>query len=74
MTMCSGSLRCDFGNTSRIRLGDLPAGLSFASRSGVFLAGLAPPPPGDVPAPAGPGMLLAGLGLLAAMRRRRSWA
>ncbi|MFN3288398.1 MAG: hypothetical protein ACK40H_08100 [Sphingomonadaceae bacterium] len=74
MTVCAGNVRCDFGNTSRIRFGNLPAGLSFTSQSGVFLAGLAPPPPDDVPAPGGPGMLLAGLGLLAAMGRRRSRA
>ncbi|MFN7174225.1 MAG: PEPxxWA-CTERM sorting domain-containing protein [Thermaurantiacus tibetensis] len=74
LTVCNGNVRCDFANSSALRLGPLPAGLSFTSASGVFLTGLGDPPPpggGVIPEPASWAMLIAGFGLLGGMARRR---
>lgn len=66
IAVCAGWGSCDFGHTASLRFGELPAGLSLASRSGVFLA--------DVPAIPEPGtwaLWLGGLGLMGAWLRRR---
>lgn len=58
----------DFSNTARFGI-DLPDGASFTSASGVFLTGgddIAP-----IPLPAGAPLLVAALGMLGLLRRRR---
>jgi hypothetical protein len=69
LTVCSaagGPAMCDFGQTSAIRFGALPDGLSFGSSSGVFLAEIPP-----IPEPATWVMWLGGLGVLGWLARRR---
>lgn len=78
LTICNMNFRCDFGNTSAIRFGDLPTGLAFGSQSGKFLTALASDGgggsnPGVIPEPASWAMMIMGFGLVgAAARRRRS--
>jgi len=62
---CQEGVNCDFSHTGSIAL-QLPAGVTFTSGSGVFLA---PPAPGAVPEPASWAMLLAGFGLIGAATR-----
>lgn len=64
---CRTGAICDFGNTSTFRFGNLPAGLSFTSESGVFLTDTGAP--GAVPEPQS--LVLAGLALALLARRSR---
>ena len=67
---CASGSSCLFGNTSAFRFGDLPAGLSWTSKSGKFLTALAAP---GVPEPASWAMMVAGFAAAgAAVRRRRA--
>ena len=69
LTVCAaggGPATCDFGQTSAIRFGALPNGLSLGSSSGVFLAEIQP-----IPEPATWAMWLAGMGLAGWLTRRR---
>ena len=68
--LCDRGYTCDFSNTAKFAL-ILPAGVSFTSDSGVFLAGGAPV--GGVPEPASWALMVAGFGIVgtAARRRRR---
>lgn len=72
LTTCSaagGPAACDFGQTSAIRFGALPDGLSFGSSSGVFLSAVTPIP--AIPEPGTWALWLAGLGGMAWVARRR---
>ena len=64
---CQEGVNCDFSHTGSIAL-QLPAGVSFSSGSGVFLA---PPVVGGVPEPASWAMLIAGFGLVGGIARQR---
>lgn len=66
---CASGSSCLFGNTSTFRFGALPAGLSWTSQSGKFLAAVAAP---GVPEPASWAMMICGFGLAGAMARRRT--
>ncbi len=69
LTVCSaagGPAACDFGQTSAIRFGALPDGLSFGSSSGVFLSEVTP-----IPEPGTWALWLAGLGAVGWVARRR---
>lgn len=71
LPVCGGqSGTCGFGNSGKVRLGDVPAGLSWTSESGVFLSALVDPPV-PTPAPAMAGLLGLGALLLAVRRGRR---
>lgn len=73
LTICNLNFRCDFGNTSALRFGDLPEGLSFTSQSGTFLTGLDNGGGGVIPEPATWGLMIAGFGLVGAgLRHRRA--
>ena len=68
---CQEGVNCDYGHTGSIDL-RLPSGVSFSSRSGVFLK---PAPVSSVPEPATWAMLLMGFGFLGSrLRRRRALA
>jgi hypothetical protein len=60
---CLSANVCDFGRTGQVRFGDLPSGLSYSSASGVFLSA--------VPLPPTLWMMLAGLGVIGGVGRRR---
>lgn len=66
---CRSGAHCDFGHTALFNFGDLPAGLSWTSASGVFLS--AEQPPAGVPEPASAALLGVGLLALGAPRLRR---
>jgi len=75
LTNCNGNWTCDFGNTSAIRFGPMPAGLSWTSQSGVFLLALGTGGGGGtpgIPEPATWAMLIAGFALVGAAARRRA--
>lgn len=72
LTVCSaagGPAACDFGQTSAIRFGALPEGLSFGSSSGVFLSEVSP-----IPEPGTWALWLAGLGAVGWVAGRRQLA
>jgi hypothetical protein len=69
---CRSGAICDFGHTALFNFGDLPAGLSWTSASGVFLSG--EQPPNGVPEPASAVLLGIGLLALTAPRLRRQRA
>jgi hypothetical protein len=60
---CAMSTSCDFANSAHLRF-ELPAGVSFTSGSGLLLTAA-------VPEPASAALLLAGLGALSWVARRR---
>lgn len=59
---CAGSISCDFGNSAHLRF-ELPAGVTFTSESGLLLTA--------VPEPGSQALLLAGLGVVGLLMRRR---
>lgn len=64
---CSGGTDCDFGNSAHLSF-DMPTGVSFTSASGLLLSGNAV---AAVPEPETYALMLAGLGLLGWLARRR---
>lgn len=74
LTVCSaagGPAACDFGQTSAIRFGALPDGLSFGSSSGVYLRDVSLSEDTFIPEPGTWTLVLAGLGLVGWVARRR---
>lgn len=66
---CNGGSLCDFSHTAGFTFGNLPAGLTWTSESGVFLAG---EPSQGVPEPATWSLIMAGVAALGLRRRFRS--
>ena len=60
---CAMAASCNFGNTARFSFVNLPGNVSFTSNSGVFLS--------PVPEPDTYALMLAGLGVVGFMARRR---
>jgi hypothetical protein len=67
---CRGGAVCDFGHTASFGFGELSAGLSWTSGSGLFL-GASGSGPAPLPEPAGWTLAVLGLGVLAGAGRRR---